>query len=221
MTETLTEGKVFDTIHKLRYDLFKRIMVEGDLSLLVESGKASPEYLSATWQEILFQYGESLGNSIEDAYYYTTFREYLHLTGKIEKIDKYLQVLRKVFVIEWMRELMALVDKTTPDINSIDPQKKDEYFKLLEVCEKRAKGIKMRYSFAEMKLLSLKDKRGDKTETIVPTYESFERTEIHIDDFKGRAIDYETISTFKYCELLRQLNKFADKQNNSTKSKTK
>lgn len=197
-------AKLITSIYKLKYAAFKEMMFEGSLSLLVEEGEVSQDELNNTWNDILAQYSEAMGSDGNDLNYYSTVRDYLWLKRKYEKTCDYIYILKIIFVPEWMKQLLKVVQKTLPADHVIDPKNIDEYFTLLNDCEQRAKGLRINLDIAEISLQAELKKREQNSEIGKPTYESFQRIEINLDLHFSMNVDYNSISVFKFCELCKR-----------------
>lgn len=202
--------KTIQSIHKLKYCAFKQIMLESRYDLLAEDGEVTEEELHAVWDEVLSQYSEAMGADGDDVAYYSSFKEYLLLKRKYEKTVDFIEMLSKVYVHEWMKQLLKLVGKTPKDY-SIDPTDSVKYFELLKVCEERSTSLRINADIAEIGLEALAQKRKSKSEGNKPSYDSFARIENNLIIYFKVHIDFDAISLFKYCDFCRRYIE-ADKQ---------
>lgn len=202
----LPQVELFDTLHKLPYSLFKKIIVDGELSLLIISGEPDSMLLVTTWEDLMNSYSDALGLiSMGDRVYWHTYKEYLHHKQK-QTYELYLvEILEKCYVEKFAKLLYKSFGKNNEWVK-LDTTDRAVYNKELQRCFFLTKSIYL--NIAERKLEALRQKRNENllTDNNKPSYDRFLVVENNLDIYFKQQFNFDNMSTAKVVDLMKRYN---------------
>jgi hypothetical protein len=203
-----------NSIHELLFCVFKEIILKDNLKPLVISGEPTEQEMLIAWEEILEQYASAIGESDRDGYLKIR-RELLYYITQKNLLVALVEQLKVYYVPKWAK----LLNKVCQSSFKFDPLNREEYFKLLDRCIKRGRGL----IDLQLKILTDKkdqlDKKRSDADNLKPTEEFFAKVLLNLHEFNNWQFDDNKITVYQYCEMAKRYNQHieyleSEKQNN-------
>lgn len=195
----------YRNIEELPLHIFIKAQVEKDVRALIISGNPSIEDLSITWNDLVLQYNEAIGDTKTTMLLFI-YKELALLAITVREIDLLITALRKRYNAFFHQQLNLICECDFP--LSECQLYSSAYHNLLDRYEKRSKGIRREIKIKEMEYDALQE--GG--EGPAPTRAYYDCVLITLTDFSKVPID-DRITVFVYCERVRRLNAYCKKMN--------
>lgn len=138
MSPDSNEVNYSKSIYDLKLSSFENCLLNNNLSALTISGFPTIKQLSDSWQNILQEYSDALGNA-EFNMYAKMFKEVEVMKLNYQMIEILISALRKIYSPKFCKELNEMLYVNFKfDINNTD-----SYFADLDNCQRRMGGLKM------------------------------------------------------------------------------
>lgn len=194
--------------------VFERVLVDGTLSALIISGKPTDEDLVDSWNAMLLEYTEMLGD-FEYKVYLQTFKEVELLRVNYECVGLLTNALRSFYSPYFIQELNLLL-RMNLRLNAEDPE---SYYAELDKCDRRAKGIKLRLQLKEAELDVLRKKINSKEgEKVDKNY--FTRVLVMLSQHNSFMVTKD-IMVNVYCEMIKQYAEYVEAHKQRPKKRYK
>jgi hypothetical protein len=183
--------------------------VDGNLAALIISGYPSQEQLENAWFEIAEQYAEFMGDA-EHKMYIKLYKELVFLNIEYQQILSLIEVLAIVIYKPFEQKLNELLFTNF----SFTANREKE----LDTCFRLSKSTLLKIDMKKAQLDGLKEKGENKSKG--PTREYFQSILITLSDHSKYPV-LDSITTFEFCERVKRLTQFVEKQKAEKWQKTK
>jgi len=197
--------KWYQSIVDLPLNRFIDCACNNNLSALIISGFPDPEQLTIAWAEINEQYSEAMGDSTHKLYV-TLFKEVTALTIDLRQIAALIELLYQVKYKPFEDRLNSLLFTNF--------RFEDNRTKELETCTRLSKSIAVKIDLKTARLVAMQSGNVDKKK---PTPEYFYSVLITLSDHAQYQIT-DSVTVFEYCERVKRLGQYVDKQKQKQKS---
>ena len=193
---------MYQSIHKLPLHKFIDCIVDNNLHSLVISGKPAEQQLQDTWNGILSEYSEAIGNH-EYKLYIGLYKEITILKLTYDQINNAVSLLQVTYSEYLCKQLNKLL-KTDFRLNWKDQA---SYQEQLLKCIRRSKAIKIQLDLKIMQFEAIQKKHESKGEPRGREY--FVSVLISLSDHAKYPI-HDTITVGEYCERLKRFNAYLE-----------
>jgi hypothetical protein len=193
------------SIHDTPLYKFIEVLCDNNLHALVISGEVSEEELVESWEKILQEYTELIGNT-DQVIFLSLLKETNRLEWTLNQIETLIEVLKKSYAAPFAKMLCKLLRVRFV----FDPSDPEQYDKLLENCYRRSRGLYIDLKLKRIELDAHIKKLSASGE--LPTREYFINALITLSDHsKSHLTDQMMISEFclrlkRYAQYVKQLN---------------
>lgn len=189
----------YQSIVDLPLNRFIDCACNGNLSALIISGFPHREQLTMAWAEINEQYSEAMGDSTHKLYV-TLFKEVTALTIDLRQISALIEMLHQVEYKPFEQRLNKLL---FTNFKFAENRTKE-----LETCARLSKSIMVKIDLKTARLTAMQATNAEKEK---PKKEYFYSVLITLSDHAGFAIP-DSIAVFEYCERVKRLSEYVEKQ---------
>lgn len=196
----------YRSIYELPLSVFENCLLNDSPAQLAISGSPTPKQLSESWNNIITEYSEALGNS-EYRMYLNLYKEVELLRIDFESVNILVSALRKTYSKFFCDELNKILRQTCKfNINDTN-----SYFAELDKCERRGKGLKIQLDLKLLEFETVKKKvNGGQGEPLDRNY--FTSVLIILSKHNNYRITKD-IFVNEYCEYVKQFTAFCDEMN--------
>jgi hypothetical protein len=198
-------SKWYQNIVTLPLSKFIEVAVSGNLSALTIEGFPTKEELEDAWKNIKIEFSDFIGDA-ETRMHASLLRDIAVLNITIQQIEMLVDVLKEIYYKPFCDMLNTILYTTF----EFDYEKNlDAYFKNLQACLNRSKGIKIDRDLKMMQFEGVVKKKesGDTGYTL----EYFHSNLISLSDYAHYPISTD-ITTYEYCERIKRYNQHALEQ---------
>lgn len=199
-------SKYYSTISELPLRRFIQVVVDNNIYALIITGKPTDDELYQAWEDIRSEYTDAI-KDYESKMIISLEKELLRIKITYQQIVELIDVLKKVYTVQFARELNKLLKSSF----KFDVTKPEEYDKELQNATNRSKGIKIEMDLKQINFDAIVSKRAA-TKSEKPTREYFHGILITLSDFAKYLISEDSITVFEFCERIRRLNQHLEKQ---------
>lgn len=190
---------LYSSIHSLPLHRFIDCIVDGNLHSLIITGKPTELDLQDTWNNILSEYTEAIGNN-EYRLYISLYKEVSQLKITYSQILNAVNVLRVVHSKFLCDELNRLLSQQL----KFDWNDQQAYQEELAKCLRRSKSIKISIDLKIIQFEGIQKKHTGDQEKY--TREYFDSVLINLSDHAKYEIN-ESITVGKYCQRIKRFTK--------------
>jgi hypothetical protein len=217
MPELKNDIRLYDSIYKLPYSIFKEILVEGDPELLIINGNPDKSILLSTWESLIEMYSELLRkDSLEDIQYWQVYRSYMHYSQKQKRERLIINTLSICYNEAWCKSLYGSL-LIANQWQRLNPNDMEAYHKELDILFARTKNVYVNIYKVELEELQNRRKGQIESEDLKPTYETFLTIENNLDLMFKQQFDYDKMSTAKFVDLVKRYHRSVDQINRQNK----
>lgn len=203
--KTSLSSKYYLNITELPLRNFIDCIVNNNIYSLIISGHPDVNDLYLQWHEISQQYADAIGDN-DHRMYAIMLRDYTITCANYELIQRGIQILKIVHHPEICNKINKILS-TSLKFNATDQKAYDND---LKTAWRRSKAFKIK---SDLLKVSLDNMGGDK---VVPSKEYFARILIALSDKAGFYLT-DSITTFEFCERIKQFNAYHDNLKNGKK----
>lgn len=206
--------QIYESITELPLNRFIDCLVKDNLYALIIEGDAPPiDVLYRTWNDIIIQYNEALGDS-ETKMYGELRKEVALLKVTLTQIQGYIHVLRSA-PYESNEDEAKELNKLTYSKFAFDPVDKEKYYADLLKCERKSAGMLLRLDLKSAALDAMEKKNP--TTNQKPNKEWFLHALITLTDHSQVRVNESDITVFEFCERMRRYSIYVDKMQKAEK----
>lgn len=204
-TQTDLQGRAplwYQNISDLPLIRFVDVCVHDNLSALIITGFPSQIELKIAWDEIQQQYAEEMGDG-ETVLYISLYRDIVSLTIQMQEVEELINGkcgLRKMYTKVCADYLNDLVQGSF----EFDFEDTDNYHKMLDGCENRAKAFKIDFDMKMIHFKSIQSKNEDEKQPYTRAY--FQDILITLSDYSKYNMA-ENITVYEFCNRVKRYNK--------------
>lgn len=201
---TATSRSIYRNIAELPLYLFIDAEIDGKLHSLVIEGPYTEIEIQNTWYKILDQFNAAMGDH-ESRLYLSLFKQIALKQIDIEAIEEIVHILKTIGYSDRMGKLLN--NMLMANI-VFTPDNPEQYQTQLQRCLGMKAGLKLSLDLKTLEFNAIK--KRNKGKTVTPSREYFSSVLINLSDHAKYLVD-DKITVFEYCERLRRLTKFLDK----------
>lgn len=190
----------YRSISELPLNKFIECLVDGNLSSLIIWGFPAAEDLENAWIDLREQYSDTMGDA-EHKLAITLFKEITILSIELQQIKSLIEILSFVRYKPLEDQLNQLV---FTNFSFTDHREKE-----LQTCLRLSKSLLIKLEMKTNQYHALKEKNIGPVGK--PTREYFQSLLITLSDY-SRYLVPDTITTFDFCERIKRLTDFIQKQ---------
>lgn len=194
----------YQHIAQLPLNRFIDVVVDSNIYALVITGSPTLNELHDAWQTISIEYADAIKDQ-ESRLLFSTEKELNRLKLAYHVIIDALGVLKNYYTPQFANVVNELLRTSF----KFDIRFPDDYDNDIKRAYNRSKGIKIDIDLKQMSYEALKEKILSSTKK--PTREYFQAILITLSDFVKYEIR-DTITVFEFCDRIRRLNDYNDKQ---------
>lgn len=213
LTESTTTIKLYSDCHKLMLDRFIQIIAEGDLKLLIISGKPSQELLEETWSNI---YADYIGLIRDDGAkeMYKAQRDIIQWQNKFDRIEMIVQLLAKrpfTGLIELLKKMGYSYAFNYNDMAS--------YWADLNAVYQRSKTLLSQIVLRKKDLdrLQEKDAKAEKVEPV----DQFDIMLISLSEHYKYEVQPHNLTVARFAKMMNRVKEYAKNLDNKIRSQEK
>jgi hypothetical protein len=199
---------VYQSIAELPLYLFIDAIVDDKISSVVKKGIAPAADIQRSWEELLLQYNEALGDS-ESRLFFSLHKQILQKEIDIRNVECALIMLAAPEKLpeSGIKKFQDFLNEILFSDVHLDPDDMDDYQDRLQVWRNMSASIKMARDLKRIQYDAIKEKK--KTQGQKPDRTYFQTTLLNLSDYAQYPVT-DQISTFEFCERFRRLCKFLD-----------
>jgi hypothetical protein len=201
--------KYYQSIQECPLSRYKDAKIRKNLSALIISGFPTEEQLAEAWLTIQQEYADAIGDQ-EYKMYLEAFKDVQLANCSFEQVNICTTALDTCFKLDHSHPgLEPMKQKWADNLNDVlqttfefNLSNKESYYKNLQRCINRSKGIKLDLDLKLARLESLKEKH-EKGKEADEAY--FTGIIITLSDAAGYPLK-DDITVFEFCERIKRLN---------------
>lgn len=205
-------AKYHTSIDTLTLDKFIECDVDGNLNALTISGMPTSDELSMAWIDIQQEYIDALGSG-EQTMHLELNRQCAQLAAEYELIDCAVKILG----IARSDELVASVNEILHRSFAFDPSDMEQYKAELKLCMSLRKRMRIELHQKNDALQALQKANSGEKQSKRSTRAGYTKILIVIGDYVGIQLRKNEMTTYEFCERIKQYNSYAEA--NKPKSK--
>jgi hypothetical protein len=207
--------KIENSITRIMLSVFMDCLIDQNYKGLVLEGAPPQDEIEKAWEDVREQYIDAIGNPAQKfrlgLITQLKFFE-LHLNSITIGLNilKYLGNPESLFppvIREHIEKWKQLINDLFIYNYSFNPDDQAHYNAELENAFARSKGSEMTYKLKKIELEDLDKKISNSNKNEKPTRELFESNITNIMIHYNINISSESISTYRYCDLIKKINR--------------
>lgn len=190
-------------IATLYLDKFIDVAVDGNYSALIIAGYPAQLELELAWANIQQEYAHAIGDH-EHKLYVSLYNDITLIQIKLHEVRELVKVLAKFYY----KPLADKLNNLLLTAFKFDPDKPEEYLKLLQGCLNRAKGWQIDLELKQIHFDAIQEK--NKQSGTKSTREYFQSVLITISDHAKYPVIAASITVYEFCERVKRFNKYCE-----------